>query len=141
MLSGGRVASSGGPAGASEGQAGRRRSRAQEDLRPAAPGGRNTWGRRFVDWEIDATLEQKHGLIGVRLPTVSIVPARLQDNIQTTYSSTYSWAQITQSPAFLEQVINFAISRPKYLIDNRRDRRYRSEPLVAAGVPMSRSNG
>src|SRR5262249_14958751 len=24
--------------------------------------GRNTWGRRFVDWEIDATLEQKHGL-------------------------------------------------------------------------------
>ncbi|HIF50486.1 MAG TPA: hypothetical protein EYQ42_02965 [Thiotrichaceae bacterium] len=25
---------------------------------------------RFVDWEIKATLDKKHGLIGVQLPTI-----------------------------------------------------------------------
>jgi hypothetical protein len=30
--------------------------------------GRETWGRKFVDWEIDATLERGHGLIGLMLP-------------------------------------------------------------------------
>src|SRR5215472_9931045 len=27
--------------------------------------GRDTWGRKYVDWEIDATLQKEHGLIGV----------------------------------------------------------------------------
>src|SRR5262249_16683870 len=34
--------------------------------------GRDTWGRKFVDWEIDATLEKQHGLIGVMLPAISL---------------------------------------------------------------------
>src|SRR5215472_6130945 len=29
--------------------------------------GRDTWGRKYVDWEIDATLDKRHGLIGVQL--------------------------------------------------------------------------
>ena len=32
--------------------------------------GAATWGRKYVDWEIEATLEKGHGLIGVRLPTL-----------------------------------------------------------------------
>src|SRR4051812_21993517 len=31
--------------------------------------GKDAWGRKYVDWEIKATLEKEHGLIGVRLPT------------------------------------------------------------------------
>src|SRR5690349_7530115 len=31
--------------------------------------GKDTWGRKYVDWEINATLEKEHGLIGVLLPT------------------------------------------------------------------------
>ncbi len=34
--------------------------------------GKDTWGRKYVDWEIKATLEKEHGLIGVVLPTVPI---------------------------------------------------------------------
>lgn len=50
--------------------------------------GKQTCGRKYVDWEIKATLEKEHGLIGVGLPTAPIsadnkitVPGRLYDNI------------------------------------------------------------
>src|SRR4051812_45355630 len=31
--------------------------------------GRNTWGRRYVDWEILASINQQMGIIGLNLPT------------------------------------------------------------------------
>ena len=34
--------------------------------------GRDTWGRKYVDWEIKATLDKEHGLIGVRLPSAPV---------------------------------------------------------------------
>src|SRR5207253_16569 len=34
--------------------------------------GRDTWGRKYVDWEIDATLQKEHGLIGLQLPTLPL---------------------------------------------------------------------
>lgn len=49
--------------------------------------GRDTWGRKFVDWEIDATLSKQHGLLGLQLPSIQIVnsqamvPDRLVDNV------------------------------------------------------------
>lgn len=64
--------------------------------------GKDTWGRKYVDWEIQATLEKEHGLIGVQLPTALItlqntviVPARLDDNIQSGYALWLSWQRIT----------------------------------------------
>jgi hypothetical protein len=55
--------------------------------------GAKTWGRKHVDWEIKATLDMQHGLIGVRLPTAVmnpqgavLVPDRLHDNIQSQYA-------------------------------------------------------
>jgi hypothetical protein len=89
-----------------------------------------TWGRKFVDWEIDVTLEKQHGLIGVMLPTGGIVPARLQDNIQRGYAPTYSWAQITASPAALRQAIELANAKPSWLINNSRERRYRNASYI-----------
>ncbi|WP_439578545.1 TIR domain-containing protein [Elioraea sp.] len=64
--------------------------------------GEYTWGRKYVDWEISATIEKEHGLIGVRLPTAPVgadakvtVPGRLYDNIQSGYAVWTSWANLT----------------------------------------------
>jgi hypothetical protein len=38
--------------------------------------GRDTWRRKYVDWEIDATLQKEHGLIGIQLPTLPINPIK-----------------------------------------------------------------
>src|SRR5260370_22629749 len=55
--------------------------------------GRNTPWRKYVDWEIKATLDRSHGLLGIALPNARrdfagrvIVPDRLFDNMQTSYS-------------------------------------------------------
>jgi hypothetical protein len=42
--------------------------------------GKDTWGRKYVDWEIKATLDKEHGLIGVRLPTA---PLNSDNTVQT----------------------------------------------------------
>jgi len=96
--------------------------------------GRETWGRKFVDWEIDATLERGHGLIGLMLPAgglgllslANIVPPRLQDNVQSGYAVLHSWNEVTASAAAMKQAIELANSRPAFLIKNDRPRRYRN---------------
>jgi hypothetical protein len=93
--------------------------------------GKKTWGRKYVDWEIDATLAAQHGLIGVCLPTAEkntvtnkiIVPDRLFDNIQSGFALWLTWEQITSSAAGLERFIVEAKSRSATLINNSRDRR------------------
>jgi hypothetical protein len=102
--------------------------------------GRDTWGRKFVDWEICGTLEKEHGLIGVMLPSASLgllsaaldsnsLPLRLQDNVHTRYASVYSWNGITANTAALKNAIEFAVSSPGILIDNSRPRRERNASL------------
>jgi hypothetical protein len=93
--------------------------------------GRDTWGRKYVDWEIDITLEKEHGLIGVMLPLPvrGVLPPRLQDNIQTGYALSHPWAQITASPTALTQAIEIAKNKPKWLINNKRERRYQNAPI------------
>lgn len=95
--------------------------------------GQDTWGRKYVDWEIKATLEKQHGLIGVRLPTAPIsadnkiiVPDRLHDNIQSGYAVWVDWQQITASAISLQQHVAAATSRDSNLIVNTRDRRLRN---------------
>ena len=96
--------------------------------------GNETWARKYVDWEIDATLQTQHGLIGVCLPTAArnsitnkiIVPDRLFDNIQTGFALWLTWEQITANTAQLERYIADAKSRSAALIDNSRDRRLKN---------------
>jgi MTH538 TIR-like domain (DUF1863) len=95
--------------------------------------GRDTWGRKYVDWEIDATLERKHGLIGVRLPTAPIssenkvsVPSRLYDNIKSGYALWLTWEQITAGGQECARYIEQANARDKNLIVNTRERRLRN---------------
>jgi len=95
--------------------------------------GKDTWGRKYVDWEIKATLEKEHGLIGVQLPTAPttaqntvLVPYRLNDNIQSGYAIWLSWQQITAAAQTCTQYIELANSSDKRLIINTRDRLLRN---------------
>ncbi|HEV7252129.1 MAG TPA: TIR domain-containing protein [Mesorhizobium sp.] len=92
--------------------------------------GKDTQARKYVDWEIKATLDGGHGLIGVRLPTLPVnaqgrvsVPERLSDNINSGYALWLSWADITASAQACQRYIEAANAKDKRLIDNTRARR------------------
>lgn len=59
--------------------------------------GAETMNRKYVDWEIKATLDKEHGLLGVALPTARrdqsgiFVPDRLHANIQSGYARWMHW--------------------------------------------------
>ncbi len=85
--------------------------------------------RKFVDWEIKATLDQEHGLIGIKLPTLRIGPNdgnRLQDNIDSGYAVWVTWEQLGGDPNVLKSYMAQAIARPKDLIRNSRPLRLRN---------------
>jgi len=76
--------------------------------------GADTWKRKYVDWEIYATLYYKHALLGIALPTASrnatgqvIVPDRLHLNIQSGYAGWMAW---TDSPVLIAGQIEGAIA-------------------------------
>jgi antiphage defense system Thoeris ThsB-like protein len=98
--------------------------------------GRNTYGRKYVDWEIDATLERRHGLIGICLPSAVrelngavIVSNRLYDNIASGFALWLSWEQVVASPSQFPQQVALANSRSATLIANTRTRLLRNLPL------------
>lgn len=89
--------------------------------------GAETPWRKYVDWEIKATLDMKHGLIGVNLPTNRqnangrvIVPDRLHDNIQSGYAVWTNWAAFTASAAAVKGFIEQAIAKSPQSIVNTR---------------------
>lgn len=94
--------------------------------------GKETWARKFLDWEIDATLQKQHGLIGVCLPSARvenkkvIVPGRLHENIVSGYAIWTDWASLTQNPGRLQALVEEANARPKNLIRNTTARRTRN---------------
>jgi hypothetical protein len=95
--------------------------------------GAGTRWRKFVDWEIKATLDKQHGLIGVNLPTNPRdaqgrvhKPDRLQDNIDSGYAVWVSWEEITRGSQVLQQHIELANARSKALIVNNRTLRRRN---------------
>ena len=91
--------------------------------------GRNTPRRKYVDWEIEASLAQQMGLVGVMLPTIewfdnggTAKPPRLQDNIDSQYAQWVNWNTIAQNPAELIAAIERANAAPKSRIVNSRQR-------------------
>jgi len=80
--------------------------------------GSETGKRRWVDWEIYATLFYKHGLIGIGLPTCSrsndqkyIISTRLYNNINSGYGLWMTW---TENAAILTQNIEEAVRRSSF---------------------------
>jgi hypothetical protein len=96
--------------------------------------GQRTGQRKFVDWEIYASLADNMGLIGLRLPDNPIdfvnntcaKPQRLQDNIDSGYAVWDQYDAVMLNPAHLSELIEAALARPKKLIDNRMARRVRN---------------
>lgn len=95
--------------------------------------GTETPQRKYVDWEIKATLDKEHGLIGINLPTNPqltngnvAVPNRLFDNIQSGYAIWTNWQAVTQNPALLTSLIEQANGKSKTLIRNQRELRTRN---------------
>jgi hypothetical protein len=94
--------------------------------------GADTWGRKFVDWEITATLERRHGLIGLQLPSLPIangvvtVPDRLSDNIRSGYAVWMRWDYLMSNEHILPTWIEEANHKDVGLIRNDRQRRLRN---------------
>lgn len=75
--------------------------------------GAHTWQRKFVDWEISASIREtknspRSGLLGILLPTypgptdnpntycIETIPPRLYDNIQCGFSEIFNWSDDPQ---------------------------------------------
>ena len=59
--------------------------------------GVETWKRRWVDWEIQMTLNKEHALLGIILPTQAqntyYWPERLLDNLKSGFAHWLYWPQ------------------------------------------------
>jgi hypothetical protein len=92
--------------------------------------GAQTPKRKYVDWEIKATLDKGHGLIGINLPSSIhgeggiIVPSRFYDNYKSGYAVWLQWPELTLSR--IHQAIEEANSKSLILIDNSRQMRRRN---------------
>ena len=87
--------------------------------------------RKYLDWEIKATLDKCHGLIGIVLPThvknsagQIVVPDRFLDNYKTGYALWAHWQGLTVG--HLTQLIDAAIAKQQWQIDNSRPLRQRN---------------
>ena len=100
--------------------------------------GAATWGRRFVDWEIAASLRNtstslRNGLVAITLPSVSNsherqLPQRVKDNLdgQNGYAR---WMKYPTNTASLAQIIDDAYKRRAthgHLVNNTRLLRQRN---------------
>lgn len=95
--------------------------------------GPQTRWRKYVDWEIKATLDKRHGLIGIKLPNnpCSFLggvhkPDRLQDNIDSGYALFDTWENLLRGPDYLRALVELANARSPLLIVNNRPLRGRN---------------
>lgn len=91
--------------------------------------GKETYKRKYVDWEIASTLRndqnnKRSGLVGIFLPGCDIynttIPARLMDNVTSGYAKLYNYPYDSNQ---LSQIINDAFygkNERAHLIDNSR---------------------
>lgn len=86
--------------------------------------GADTWRRKYVDWEIRASLDQAMGLVGVWLPSLPLngegtdKPTRLQDNIDSGYAVWTKLADLLTDHGALTRAVETALARPRDRIVN-----------------------
>ncbi|WP_066702718.1 TIR domain-containing protein [Curvibacter delicatus] len=85
--------------------------------------GGQTHQRKYVDWEIKATLDKGHGLLGVMLPNHLrtregniIVPDRFHANVLSGYASFIHWSDLNSQ--LLARAVDAATKKQQGLIDN-----------------------
>jgi len=89
--------------------------------------GPRAWGRRWIDWEIQMTLNKQHALLGIIIPSNAarrdgsyLVPPRLRDNVISGFAHCIFWTgdvtQITAAMCHARQLSrharNVSNSRP-----------------------------
>jgi hypothetical protein len=66
--------------------------------------GRCTWARRYVDWEIQASLRQgatlPNGLLGIKLPSFTAFPERFRLNLSNNWPLIDCYARHIDYPVF-----------------------------------------
>lgn len=94
--------------------------------------GLHTYGRKWVDWEIYASLRPYgertiNGLVGIYLPVHSRKHFRLTDNILSGYAVRMNWKDAQNGDEFINVVHSaWNCRRRNYLIDNSRPLRERN---------------
>lgn len=91
--------------------------------------GRCTWARRFVDWEVQASLRRPrngpppNGLIAIQLwKSYASLPERVNRNVESGYANFYEYPANTRALAsMVDEAFNARTGRPQ-VIDNPRDR-------------------
>lgn len=93
--------------------------------------GGQTHLRKFVDWELSATLDMQHGLLGIVLPTRQlsydnkvIVPDRFFHDLQSGHAVMMNWENV--NAATLKTNIEAAVARSAMLINNQAPLRQRN---------------
>lgn len=101
--------------------------------------GAETWGRRYVDWEVAASLRNtsnsvRNGLLAITLPSIAglprELPPRVADNVDSSDNLAYArWMKYPQDVASLGRMIDDAYVRRSthdHLVDNSRPLRQRN---------------
>lgn len=66
--------------------------------------GKETWRRKYIDWEIDVSLRLGGALIGIQLPTLAVInnsismPGRLLDNVRSGYADWLTYEEFLVDP-------------------------------------------
>ena len=104
--------------------------------------GKNTWNRKFVDWEIAASLHQgpkagrPNGLLAILSPKLSqaILPDRFVDNWDSGYARYYPYPKNrTQLDSWIEEAFEARKHKPDTIKNGRRKLRRNLSPGQAAG--------
>lgn len=95
--------------------------------------GRCTWARRYVDWELQASLRSgqyttPNGLLGIKLPTFGGFPPRFEQNLSSNWPAVDCYAHHMDYPSSTSDLVDSieaAFGRRKthsHLINNPRER-------------------
>lgn len=92
--------------------------------------GSETANRKWVDWEINASLRPygartRNGLLGIYLEPFYPMPARLQDNVTSGYAVTMSWEEISYKLGAKIQIA-YDMREEELLVRNNRQLRRRN---------------
>jgi len=97
--------------------------------------GSETHKRKYVDWEINSTLNYEHALLGIALPSAIrttdnkvIVPPRLHHNVVSGYAHFEHWENCANSADSLNMAIEFALlnAKEKSALDNSHPKMHRN---------------
>lgn len=90
--------------------------------------GKDSWRRKYIDWEIDISLRLGCSVLGIQLPTLPVVndaismPGRLLDNVRSGFASWMTFEALMSSPDQCDLLSGIIRNSNRSLIQNNRTR-------------------